>query len=129
MPKGALLHAHFDATVDASFLLKLALKEPAIHVRVPEPLTVQNIGTILPEFQPLTIESYDLDDASSLTSSAYIPNTWVNIAKAKENFDITLGGPEGFNKWVIDSMMIRPAEAYGTHNTVYKVRISRSLPP
>ncbi|KXN92283.1 Adenosine deaminase CECR1-A [Leucoagaricus sp. SymC.cos] len=120
MPKGALLHAHLDATVDASYLLELALKEPAIHVRVPEPLTAQNIGTTLPEFQPLPVESYNFESVS-LTSSAYTANTWVSIARARETFDPSLGGPAGFDKWVIDAMMIRPSEAYGTHNTVYKI--------
>jgi adenosine deaminase CECR1 len=120
MPKGALLHAHFDATVNASYLLEMALKEHAIHVRTPEPLTAQNIGSILPEFEPLPAEFYNFAD-TSLTSSAYVGNTWVNIARARETFDLALGGPEGFDKWVIDAMMIRPAEAYGTHNTVNKV--------
>lgn len=120
MPKGALLHAHFDGTVNTSFLLKLALEQPAIHVRVPEPLTAQNISSILPEFQPLPAQSFNLQ-GPSLTSSDYTTNTWVNIATAREQFDKSLGGPEGFDKWVIDSMMISPAEAYGTHNTVYKI--------
>lgn len=120
MPKGALLHAHLDATVNASLLLELALKEPAIHVRVAEQLTGQNIGSLLPEFLGLPAHSYS-HDGTSLTSSDYIPNTWVGINRARETFDPSLGGPEGFDQWVIGAMMIHPAEAYGTHNTVYKV--------
>ncbi|KAF9448874.1 Metallo-dependent hydrolase [Macrolepiota fuliginosa MF-IS2] len=122
MPKGALLHAHLDATVNVSLLYELALKEQAIHVRIPEQLTAANIGSVLPEFRGLPAKSYGLDGIS-LTSSAYTPNTWVNIARARETFDTSLGGPEGFDKWVLDAMTIRPDEAYGTHNTVYKAAI------
>jgi adenosine deaminase CECR1 len=118
MPKGALLHSHFDATVDVSFLLEIALKEPAMHVRVAEPLTAQTIGSILPQFSALPAEFHNFQ-GPNLTSENYTPNTWVNIAKAREMF--ALGGPQGFDKWVIGAMMIRPAEAYGTHNTITKV--------
>ncbi len=120
MPKGALLHAHLDATVIASILLELALKEAALHVRIAEPLTEQNIGTLLPEFLALPVDSYN-HDGSSLTSSDYVSKTWVGLARARETFDPSLGGPKGFDQWAIDAMMIRPAEAYGTHNTVNKV--------
>lgn len=118
MPKGALLHSHFDATVDTSFLLKIALKEPAMHVRVIQPLTTKNIGSILPEFSARPAEFHNFE-GPSLTSENYRPNIWLNIAKAREMFG--LGGPEAFDKWVINAMMIQPAEAYGTHNTVDKV--------
>ncbi|EKM82478.1 hypothetical protein AGABI1DRAFT_68123, partial [Agaricus bisporus var. burnettii JB137-S8] len=118
MPKGALLHSHFDATVDTSFLLKIALKEPAMHVRVIQPLTTKNIGSILPEFSARPAELHNFE-GPSLTSENYRPNIWLNIAKAREMFG--LGGPEAFDKWVINAMMIQPAEAYGTHNTVDKI--------
>lgn len=120
MPKGALLHVHISGTVDTRILLDLAIKQPAIHVRVSEPLTAQNISSILPEIKPLPMVSYNLN-GTSLTSPDYIPYTWVNIAKARELFDISMGGPEGFDKWVIGSMTVRPCEAYGTHNTATKV--------
>lgn len=120
MPKGALLHAHIAATVDPRILLDLALKQPAIHVRVPEFLTTVNISSILPVFSPLPVESHNLDGIS-ITSSDYVPNSWVHIAKARETFDPLLGGPAGFDKWVIAAMTINPNEAYGTHNTVTKV--------
>ncbi|KAG6862093.1 hypothetical protein C0995_007223 [Termitomyces sp. Mi166 len=53
MPKGALLHCHLDATVNAAVLLKLALKQPALHVRVPKQLTAATIGSLLPTFKAL----------------------------------------------------------------------------
>jgi adenosine deaminase CECR1 len=118
MPKGALLHAHLDATVDVKFLLELALKEPAMHIRVPSPLTAQNSGSVLPEFSALPPELHNFQ-GPDLTSESYTSNSWVNISKARETF--AFGGSQGFDQWVVDAMMIRPAEAYETHNTITKV--------
>ncbi|KAF5360409.1 hypothetical protein D9756_004937 [Leucocoprinus leucothites] len=120
MPKGALLHIHIGATVDARTLLDLALQQPAIHIRVPERLDARNISSVLPELMPLTPEFYNMD-GEIVSSNSYVPNTWVNITRAREQFDPSLGGPEGFDRWIIDAMTLRPAEAYGTHNTVTKI--------
>lgn len=122
MPKGALLHAHLDATVNAEYLLKLALKEPAIHIRVPHAITALNIGSTLPEFLPLPKDQFSGASLSGLTDAAYSDNSWVSIQRARETFDTALGGPEGFDRWVIGSMTINPTEAYKTHNTVTKAR-------
>lgn len=119
MPKGALLHAHLDATVNAKFLWQLALKQPALHVRVPQPLSSSTLSSTLPEFRALPREQFS--NVPSLTDSAYKPGSWVALQRARETFDIHLGGPEGFDNWVIGSMMINPTEAYNTHNTITKV--------
>ena len=123
MPKGALLHCHLDATVNAKFLLKLALQQPAIHVSVPtpvSPLNASTLGDVLPKFRALPADEFTT--FASLTSESYGPGTWVSLRAARENFPLELGGPEGFDKWVISSMTISPAEAYQTHNSVKKVR-------
>nr|BAN05623.1 adenosine deaminase-like growth factor [Flammulina velutipes] len=120
MPKGALLHAHLDATVDASYLLSLALKEPAIYVRANQTLTSNTFHTVLPEFKALTAE-LRTNDSKSLTDALYVANSWVPIQTARDNFDPSLGGPEAFDKWVLGAMTINPSEAYGTHNTVTKI--------
>ncbi|TFK42361.1 hypothetical protein BDQ12DRAFT_676083 [Crucibulum laeve] len=119
MPKGALLHAHLDATVNAHFLLELALQQPALHVRVQATVTASNFLTNLPEFRALPQEQFS--DAAALTDEAYPPGSWISLAKARATFNHSLGGPEGFDKWVTGSMTINPAEAYGTHNTVTKI--------
>lgn len=121
MPKGALLHAHLDATVNAKFLLQLALKQPALHVRVPQALNPSNLSSTLPEFRALPREQFS--DALSLTDDNYEPGTWVALQSARQRFDVSLGGPERFDSWVIDAMMINPTEAYDTHNTITKVFI------
>lgn len=122
MPKGALLHCHLDATVNAEFLLELALRHPSIHVRVPTSIShldPSKIKEVLPQFRPLPANEFSA--ATSLTSESYSPGTWVSLRAARENFSPQLGGPDGFDKWVVSSMMISPQEAYQTHNSVKKV--------
>ncbi|KAJ3575804.1 hypothetical protein NP233_g846 [Leucocoprinus birnbaumii] len=126
MPKGALLHIHIGATVNTRTLLALALQQPAIHIRVPQLLSVENISSVLPEFMSLPTGSYNLD-GESVSSNEYLPNTWVNAARARERFDPSLGGPEGFDRWIVNAMTLTPLEAYGTHNTVTK-RLVHFLP-
>ncbi|KAF7359717.1 Adenosine deaminase CECR1-A [Mycena venus] len=109
MPKGALLHAHLDATVNAEFVLKLALEQPAFHVRAVESLSALNISKILPEIKALPQELFTHSDLS-LTDLSYMPSTWVSLKKARETFDPALGGPEGFDKWVVDAMTLEVAE-------------------
>jgi len=118
MPKGALLHAHLDATVNVPVLLDLALKQPAIHVRSPTVLNASNLKSTLPQFEALP--QHTTTNVVSLTDAKYSPDTWVPIKQAREIFDPQLGGPEGFDRWVTGALTIDPSEAYGTHNTVTK---------
>ncbi|KAJ3712255.1 hypothetical protein C8R42DRAFT_687427 [Lentinula raphanica] len=120
MPKGGLLHAHLDATVNVSFLLKAAMKYPAIHVRASTALDATNIGSVLPQLSALPEELRTSGDVA-LTDTNYLSGTWVPIAKARETFDPQLGGPEGFDSWLTAAMTINPTEAYVTHNTVTKI--------
>ncbi|KAG5643235.1 hypothetical protein DXG03_001319 [Asterophora parasitica] len=126
MPKGALLHCHLDATVNAQVLLKLALEQPALHVRVAARITHSTIGAVLPEFRALPRNEYSLN-APGITDELYQSDSWVSLANARANFDVALGGPEGFDRWVIGSMMINPTEAYKTHNTIKKVEWSARI--
>ena len=120
MPKGALLHAHLDATVNPEILLKLALNYPVFHVRVHEALSISNLSRNLPEFKALPPDF--VSDLSSLTEASYPLGSWVPLHKARDSF--VLGGQEGFDNWVIGALTINPAEAYGTHNTVTKASLS-----
>lgn len=116
MPKGGLLHAHLDATVDVKCLLSLAYKHPALHIRVPDAVNATSVHTVLPEFKAFPKQAYS--EVHELSQS---PMQWVQLSKARENFPADLGGAQGFDKWLTASMMINPSEAYGTHNTVAKV--------
>ncbi|KIJ69089.1 hypothetical protein HYDPIDRAFT_79661 [Hydnomerulius pinastri MD-312] len=119
MPKGALLHVHQNATVEAAFLLKLALEQPAIHIRCPSAIDASTIAGTLPEIKPVPAEWYT--DSCGITDASYVPNTWVQIQKARETFDPALGGPEGFDEWIISCFVVNPSEAYGSHNTPTKI--------
>jgi adenosine deaminase CECR1 len=118
MPKGALLHAHLDATVDTRWLLQTALQYPTMHVKASAPINAATINSVLPEFHALPKENHQ---SVGLTHASYVPDTWVPLAAARSMFDSSLGGPEGFDRWVIGALTINPTEAYQTHNTGYKV--------
>lgn len=121
MPKGALLHAHLDATVDIHFLLKRVLEQDAMYVRASTPLTTLSpTANVLPEFSPLPKSEVKLSPVLSLTDPSY-GGGWIPVNVAREAFSQKLGGPEGFDKWYVSSTTINPAEAYGTHRTVNKV--------
>jgi len=119
MPKGALLHAHLGSMIPPRILLRLALAQPAIHVRVSGRLNKHTLNATRPDFKALPRTQYSL--LSSITDLEYTPNNYVPLYKARENFDASLGGPDGFDRWVIDSLEIKPSEAYGSHNTTSKI--------
>ncbi|KAG8708768.1 hypothetical protein FRC08_018717 [Ceratobasidium sp. 394] len=119
MPKGALLHGHMDAMHDASFLYNLALEYPNMHIRVPTPITSTSPLPV-PDFEALTPEISALHEREpSLTSPDYKPGAWVPLTRARQEF--SLGGPKAFDKWIVDSMMINPGEAYVEFNTTAKI--------
>lgn len=92
-----------------------------MHVRMPSAsLSASTLKTVLPEFRALPKDQWTT--TGSITDPAYAPNTWVPVQNARSNFGAELGGSSGFDRWVIDALMIDPSEAYGTHNTTAKVR-------
>ncbi|KAI6045539.1 Metallo-dependent hydrolase [Pisolithus marmoratus] len=119
MPKGALLHAHLDLTVSPSNLLRFALQYPTFHIRTSEVITSLNISSIVPEIRPLTPDFPT--EACSLTDANYPPMSWVLLSQARERFDETLGGPEGFDGWVTGHLSIDPCTAYVTHNNNIRI--------
>lgn len=126
MPKGALLHVHLDLTVGARTLLDIALRHPAIHISSPELITSANMAFVRPNMWPIPLKS--IASVASLTDPAYSPNTWVPLATARERFDPTLGGPDGFDRWLISKMSINPSDAYITHNNNIRVRANSREP-
>jgi adenosine deaminase CECR1 len=122
MPKGALLHAHLDLTVGARTLLDIALRHSAIHISSPELITSTNMAFIQPKLRPIPTNS--ITSITSITDPAYHPAAWVPLAMARERFDATLGGPDGFDRWLISKMSINPSDAYITHNNNIRVRTS-----
>lgn len=111
--------------MDVQVLLQLALDEQAIHVKTSQPITAENIHTSLPIFQALSPGHYV--DTFSLSDPSYESNQWCSLSKARSNFDPDLGGPEGFDRWIMSAMTIHPTEAYKTHNSVAQV-LTQGLP-
>src|ERR1700683_999990 len=110
MPKGALLHAHLDATVNVDVLFQLALQQPAIHVCASTLINASTIASTLPVFRALPLDQFS--DGPGLTEASSIANQWVSLRKARETFDPELGGSDGFDKWVLGALTINPNEAY-----------------
>ncbi|KAI0745565.1 hypothetical protein C8Q76DRAFT_789934 [Earliella scabrosa] len=93
------LHADLDATVRAcaDVLLRLALKHEAMHVRTLGSLSKDKLKTLLPQFCALPIN--ERTPTASLTYAQYVPNSWVPLQNARNNFSEALGGPHGFDRW------------------------------
>lgn len=125
MPKGGLLHAHLDATVNVQVLLRLLTKHDVYYIAVTNaPLLVDNLASNLPQIEVFPPE-YLLTMDTSITSDSYVLGTWVPFNQARQNF--AFGGPEGFDNWLISLMTINPEEAYKTYNTSTKVCLSTLL--
>ncbi|KDN38926.1 hypothetical protein RSAG8_09207, partial [Rhizoctonia solani AG-8 WAC10335] len=119
LPKGGLLHGHMDAMCDAKFLYQTALEYPQMHIRIDSGIT-SALSLPLPRFKPLSADlCAKYASAPSLTSSEYVPRSWVPLRKARNEF--AYGGPEAFDAWVVGSMMINPKEAYVDYNTSVKI--------
>jgi adenosine deaminase CECR1 len=116
MPKGALLHVHLEATLNAEVLLRLALQQPAIHVSAAMPIDASTFMFPLPQFKAFP-EDY-VSDGPGLTDPSYVGNSWVPIRKARDTFDQNLGGPAAFDAWVTKALTINLDDAYETYNTV-----------
>ncbi|OAX42292.1 Metallo-dependent hydrolase [Rhizopogon vinicolor AM-OR11-026] len=121
MPKGSLLHVHHNASVEARTVLGLALGHPAIHIRVPGPLDASSLEYMLPDIQPIPVEQYPATvNPAGITDVTYTGG-WVPIQKARELFDPALGGPDGFDKWVLGTFAVNPSDAFRTYNTPMKI--------
>ncbi|CAE6353837.1 unnamed protein product [Rhizoctonia solani] len=121
MPKGGLLHVHIDAMCDASYLLKLALEYPTMHVQTTGPLN-GSAPYPLPTLKPLTQVELNQSANNTLpTYQDYIPGSWVAIQRARDGFPDELGGQEGFDKWIIGALSINAEEACENCNTSTKI--------
>jgi adenosine deaminase CECR1 len=115
LPKGALLHCHFDATVDAGWLIAESRRETHLFVRAASPLTSHPslystpiVFRLLPE-EPGTEADGGFKRATEplndLYSSSYVPNTWVRLSHARNTFpyeDIYVETVDGFESVLND---------------------------
>ena len=85
MPKGALLHCHFDGTVDTRFLLEHAKNTPGMAIKADRPLsTSASLWKATVEF--LVLPEREERSKTSIYSDKYVPGSWVRFADARESF-------------------------------------------
>jgi len=94
---GALLHAHFNATVDVN----LILEQEAFYVRASAPLTALSpTANVPPEFSPFPKFEVKLSATNDLTDASY-NGEWIPVEAASENFSPEFGGLERPDKWYV----------------------------
>ncbi|KAG8533802.1 uncharacterized protein KY384_001543 [Bacidia gigantensis] len=96
MPKGALLHAHADATMNVAFLIKQALATEGMAISSDYPLTDASArarASVLFRFR----KSFD-HPGPSIWTADYKSNTFVPLREAAAAFPN--GGFDGFKTWV-----------------------------
>jgi adenosine deaminase CECR1 len=136
MPKGALLHCHFGATVDMPKLASMALENPLMHVRIAKRFSPstrdldehQTLELPTPSFLAMKVGSEKVSRASSLFDDGYNIEEYIPMRQARDNFPAHLGGQQGFDKWVYKSLTIDTVEAYQTHSSVTKASLNQSKP-
>ncbi|KAI9688320.1 MAG: hypothetical protein M1820_010265 [Bogoriella megaspora] len=95
MPKGALLHCHYEAVVETEWLIDQALETPGLHIEAATALTAENLS------KTAFLFSYAESSpaiASSIWSEAYEPDAQVSVQEAAKSYPN--GGVEGFRKWL-----------------------------
>ena len=85
MPKGALLHCHFDGTVDTRFLLEHARKTPNMAMKADMPLSSPKaLWKATVEF--LVLREGQERAKESIYSDEYVAGSWVSFKTARETF-------------------------------------------
>ncbi|KAL9117736.1 MAG: hypothetical protein Q9187_005726 [Circinaria calcarea] len=114
MPKGALLHAHFDAMVDAEWLIGSALETEGMAIVTQGDLASREArekGTVLFQYvkNPPAFEA----DGLSIWDKTYGAGKFVSAKQAADSFPE--GGREGFTKWLSNKCMITKEESLDHH--------------
>lgn len=111
MPKGALLHCHFEAMIDQDWLIREALETHGLHI--------SSQGSLEGEPGRLTTQiafrykSGAEEAGASIYDTEYTPHRLVPLAVAAESFPD--GGREGFVAWLKSRCSISRREAMSSH--------------
>lgn len=123
MPKGAHLHAHFNAELPVDDLLKRVRDMDTMFVRSTQPLVVPEdyakteiVFTVLPSDHPeADLFSEDYSPAFKNTDN----NPWMKWTTFQGRFgDKAPNGILDAEKWVQEKMVLSEEEVYGTSQTV-----------
>lgn len=119
MPKGALLHCHFEAMVELEWLIEEAFNNRNVYLKAQESLASPEAR----DKAPFTFHiSHDDDEARldienrgdvPLWSEQYKSNSLVDFNRAAEDFPE--GGKVGFISWLKDRCRISPEESLRHH--------------
>ena len=115
MPKGALLHCHYEAMVDTDWLVDQAMDTPGLHIQSAAPLTPENRTTTAFLFsyaEPSDITS------PSIWSDLYVPDTQVSVKEASKTF--SEGGELGFRKWLRSRFVFKSDNHYEGPKTIWE---------
>ena len=114
MPKGALLHAHMDATMDVGFVVDQALATKGMTMSASESLLdIKGWQEAKIQFRfKKTVQKPD----TSIWSPAYKPSQLVSIQEAADSYPN--GGREGFKSWLKGICTITEEDSLKHHHGV-----------
>lgn len=111
MPKGAVLHCHFEAMVETSWILEQAFELENVQIKASQSLdTSENRRHASITFDTPKTES---NEKPSIWSSDYRPDTFVPLHEAANSFPD--GGKEGFIKLIVSRCTITHEESISHH--------------
>ena len=140
MPKGALLHAHFEAMVDVRWLIDEVMQTPGMAIVAGTQLcTIETMEAPPVSFRYIGREDeelVDLPDDPNIWSPQYVPGTPVHVWKAAKTFpgcgngEIQDLNSTSFRDWVVRSCTIEPELAQSPHRSIPAVwaKFSRCFP-
>ncbi len=111
MPKGALLHAHFDAMINVDFLIDRLLTTDGMAILSDQSLSTHEAMTRANISFRYTKTLYD---EPLIWNENYQPGQAVSLKLAATNFPV--GGLEGFKAWLMERCTITPEESLDHHH-------------
>ncbi|KAK0385009.1 hypothetical protein NLU13_7487 [Sarocladium strictum] len=112
MPKGCLLHAHLDATVEFDFVLEELLKMPNMHMSSDRPLdTPEALENGFPKFRYRHKEVTD----GSIWDKDYTPEKFILLTKCADDFP---GGRAAFLKWLKGRCVLSLSDSHEQHHGI-----------
>ena len=127
MPKGAMLHAHYDAMIDVPWLIDEVLGTEGMVILAQEPLchpTAMAQGEVAFRYSKALLAK-----GSSIWSDGYEASHPVSVKEAAASFPN--GGTEGFKTWLRSRCTITPEESIMHHHGVDAVwrKFAHCFPP